>query len=230
MAIPSAQNASVAALSIFDNTILADTNGFAPRALRGVMANMGQGLALQFQFNPDSIDFEKTNNWDIDYITGYNSPIFTWVSGKEKTIKFNLFFDSTAGSASLGPITSRSVPGVFIAPPGSIKTVQGQIAVMDSFQAPSVPSAISLGLDSVQLPPPDCYFILGVRFWRTVVMRAPRKEILYDHLLRPLRVTYEVELAVKETGNIQAMELIERKFLSLTESSIGDLETNLSVI
>lgn len=74
-------------------------------ATRGMLIPyMGEGKKIPldrsvvFQFNPEEIEYEKTNEFSHHERTGFSYTIPFWVSGGSKTISFKLFLDATPGS------------------------------------------------------------------------------------------------------------------------------------
>ena len=223
-------------------------SGAAQRAVRGVMANLDAGLALAFQINPQEVQHDKEVNYEVDQPVGWNGPIVTWVSGGKRSIKFNLFFDGTQAAVDSGlslpnvpmlktsttnspSIQAASVPIPTRGRPGSppFVGVRGVEAVLDSFLEPQAPLAGFLGSKVQNRPPPECYLLLGVRFWRTRLLRAPYREVLHDKLLTPLRLYADLEFLVLEEGAVQDANLIQRKALATAESTVGFMATFLSV-
>lgn len=216
-------------------------NGYAAKAIRGVMTNLDYGLALAFQVNPMEIEFDKEVNYDLDTPVGYNGPIITWVGNGPRKIRLNLFYDATqaavdSGLAVLGVPTVRTSPttplqitpgnlpvptrGSLGAPP--LLGVRGIISVIESFLEPAQPFSEPFGIRSIQArSPPSCILILGLRWWLTQLLSAPMKEILHDKLLTPLRMTVGLEFLVRESGEIQDANLLTRRALAAAESTAG---------
>ena len=183
------------------------------------MTNPLTGLALAFHFNPSTIEFDKQNNWDIDSPIGFNAPIVTWTSGGEKRMRFDLVFDNTQGAIDSNIVTFN-VP---------LTGARGAISIIESFLEPEKALIQFLEEEEVAKPPPECYVILGLRFWRTRLMSAPIQELLYNKLLTPTRIMSFMEFLILEEGVINQVNQATRKTLALVESTVGFSSTFLTV-
>jgi len=194
--------------------------GAGTRAVRGMVVNLKSALALAFQVNPMQIEVDKRNNWDIDTPVGFEAPIVTWVSGAEKHIRFDLFFDGTKAGVESG-ISLFSIP---------FTGVRGQIAVLESFLAPQVPVVDIFKRQNIMNAPPDVFLIIGLRFWRCKLISAPIQEILHDKFLTPMRILSALDFIVLEEGSLHRVNVATRRTLAALESTAGFINTNLSVL
>lgn len=83
------------------------SNGLAYNSVRGLLTPIipnlkpGQSLldkSLIFQFNPETIEYTKSNGWGNHRRLGHSASIPFWQEGGEKTIQFTLMLDATAGT------------------------------------------------------------------------------------------------------------------------------------
>jgi len=192
---------------------------FGQKAIRGVMINPFTPLALAFHFNPSTINQDKQNNYNIDTPTGFNAPIVTWVSGGVKRMKFVLHFENTEGAVDSRQVTFN-VPLI---------GARGAISVIQSFLEPEKNLLEFIGGDELQKAPPECFVILGLRFWRTILVSAPIDELLFDLLLTPERILTSLEFIVLEEGIISDVNQVSRKALALIESTVGFVSTFLTI-
>jgi len=189
------------------------------KAIRGVMINPFTPLALAFHFNPRTINQDKQNNYNIDTPTGFNAPIVTWVSGGVKKMKFDLHFENTEGAQDSRQV-SFNVPLI---------GARGAISVIQSFMEPEKDLLEFIGGSSIQKPPPECFLILGLRFWRTRLVSAPIDELLFDLILTPERILASLEFIVIEEGLLSDVNQVSRKALALIESTVGFVSTFLTI-
>jgi len=192
---------------------------FGQKAIRGVIINPIVPLSLAFHFNPHTVNQDKQNNYNIETPTGFNAPIVTWVSGGVKRLKFDLHFENTPGG-----VDSRQV--TFNTP---LIGARGAISVLQSFMEPEKDLLDFIGGGELQKPPPECFLILGLRFWRTRLVSAPIDELLFDLLLTPERILASLEFIVLEEGIINEVNQVSRKALAIIESTVGFVSTFLTI-
>lgn len=198
---------------------------FGNKAVRGMLLNPSLTdpfalLALAFQLNPKEVSITKKTNYEIDEVPGFDAPIVTWVSGGATRIEFELFFDATQAAVDSN-LTKVVSP---------LTGTLGAEAVLESFlrQQTNLIDEIS-GKDSIK-PPPDCYFIYGLRWFKCKLLTAPIKEILHNKLLVPQRFTVPIQLIVLEEGTFHKINKLLRLALALQESVLGTLSTQLTVL
>lgn len=184
--------------------------------MKGFLTNPELGLLLKFQFNPTQIEWDKKTDYSIESVGGWPAPIVTWVSGGEKRIRFELFFDRSKSGKAAGAWTV-DMPGI---------GVQGALAILESFLYPQEgPFEFRNALTGEQrfVSPPDCYLILGSRWARCKLLSAPVKETMFDKTLVPIRATVTIELLVLEEGVLAMVDHIKRKVYAGLGSTVGNL-------
>ena len=184
--------------------------------MKGFLTNPEAGLLLKFQFNPIQIEWDKRIDYEIESVGGWPAPIVTWVSGGDKRIRFELFFDRSKSGKASGAWTV-DMPGI---------GVQGALAVIESFLYPQEgPFEFRNALTGEQrfVAPPDCYLILGTRWARCKLLSAPIKESMFDSALVPIRATVTLEFLVLEEGALAMVDHIKRKVFAGLGSTLGNL-------
>lgn len=58
--------------------------------LKGTLINISTGGAVEFQFNPDTLDISHNPKWAKQEIPGRSHPHYMWISGGEHTLSFTL--------------------------------------------------------------------------------------------------------------------------------------------
>lgn len=190
------------------------------RSTRGIMANIKAGLFFKFQFNPSEMETDKKVNYDFYAPPGWDRPIARYKGNGESTIEFELWGDSTAGSAGIEAFT---LPRPF--------GVRDVISVLESFKLPEQkPFELPRFYGRRFVAPPDCYFIYGMRWARCKLIDAPIKEMLYDAFtLNPNRFHTKIKLAVIEEGSLYEYASVQRAIMARLASASGALSSLTSL-
>jgi hypothetical protein len=191
-----------------------------PKSIRGLIANEEALIALMFHVNPNEVEWEKEPKYESDAPAGFDGEIDTWVSGGPKMLKFRGLFDSTKAAVD-NNFVKFNIPLI---------GVMGVEAVIESFLKPQKgPLDFLLGpKDEVAKPPPTVFVMLGLRFWRARLKKAPIKEKVFDFLMVPQRCTVDFEFKVIEHGDIHTLNEGIRGGLSLVQSTVGNIATLLA--
>ncbi len=192
-----------------------------PKAIRGIIANEDALIALVFHVNPNKIEWEKETKYESEAPAGFDAPIITWVSGGPQPLKFPAMFDSTKAAVD-NNFVKFNIP---------LLGVLGPEAVIESFMRPQVgPLDFLFGAkDEVAAPPPTVFVMLGLRFWRCRMKKAPFTENYFDFLMVPQRVTIPFEFEVIQFGTIYDVNTVLRGGLTLVQSTAGNIATILAM-
>jgi len=175
---------------------------------------------LLFQFNPETIADNKQNNYETKNHTGFTAVDYPWISGGERDISFELFFDATAGantphfgkgrntSSSYGAATYDTLDKFF--PNGT----NDDLDILRGFMYPkrqdeTAPRFSKGGHIPAPkfMPPPVLIFSYGSMYLEGYLVSCPIEHMLVDKELIPRRskatVTFKViETYVPEVQNI----------------------------
>jgi hypothetical protein len=175
------------------------------RGTRGLLANPKAGLMFKFQFNPTSLKIDKRPNYILRTPAGWDRPVIWYQNNGERIIEFDVVGDSTRGS--------DNVSGFVLPKPFGVRDM---IATLESFMLPETPLSSMPNFKLRQfVPPPDCYFIYGLRWAKTKVLEAPVKEMLYDpYSLTPNRFFSSLKLLVVEEGSLYEYESAQRVLMA----------------
>jgi len=182
----------------------------------GFLANPKAGLVLKFQLNPIELEDTKEVQYEVENVPGWDGPIITWVSSGARHIRFDLMFDRTEEGSSIGLYTKSFYY--------DIVGVMDLKAILEGFLYPSFDKMFKLSDTKTMKPPPDCYFVYGVRWARTKMISCPIKEIVHDKFLIPRRITTSVDLLVMEQGMLHQINTATRKGLAIAGSVANTLE------
>ncbi len=173
------------------------------RSIRGMLANVTQGLFYKFQFNPSVIKTDKPVHYGILSPAGWDRPIIQYERNGERTMEFDLIGDSTPGSQ--GQFESARLYGV-----------RDMIAILESFMLPAVDMSDILGNKKKRKfsEPPNCYFVYGLKWAKCKLASAPIRETLFDKTLTPQRFFTTLKLIVMEDGILNDIETAQRVLLS----------------
>ncbi len=190
------------------------------RSTRGIMANLKAGLFFKFQFNPSEIETDKKVEYDSFTPPGWSRPILRYKGNGESTIEFDLWGDSTEGSAGIEAFT---LPRPF--------GVRDVIAVLESFKLPEQkPFELPKFYGRKFVAPPDCYFIYGLRWARCKLVEAPVKEMLFSPMtLNPNRFRTHIKLVVIEEGSLYEYASVQRVLMARLASGTGALSALTSM-
>ncbi len=184
--------------------------------MKGFITNPEIGMLLKFQVNPTQMEWEKTVSYDIQEVGGWPAPVVTWVSGGQKRIRFELFFDRSKSGKASG-LWKVDLPGV---------GVQGAIAILETFLYPQegiFSFRNALTGEQKFVAPPDVYLILGARWARCKLLSAPIKETMFDGMLTPIRLFANLEFIVLEEGPLSMVDNVKRKVFAGIGSTMGNL-------
>jgi len=175
---------------------------------------------LLFQFNPETISDNKVNNYETKNHTGFTFVDYPWISGGERDISFELYFDATAGANTPHFNRGRNTSPVYGAatydtldqyfPNGTADDLD----ILRSFmypkvQDPTTPRFTKGGHIPAPkfMPPPVLIFSYGPIYLEGFLVSCPIEHLLVDKSLTPRRskatVTFKViESYVPEVQNI----------------------------
>jgi hypothetical protein len=203
----------------------------------GFLVNPQHGLLLRFLINPTPLQIRKATQYNTEGIPGWEGPIRWWTGGGDKTISFELFFDSSEAIRTTG--VQVKLPGVGIRP---------DLETLESFLYPRVApfgpsnagneiaqtsmSRIKQTVDnffkvpSEWVAPPDAFLIYGTRWWRGKITAAPVTETKHDAILNPTQATSQITMAVDEFGTLHRLMTTQRQFFAM----LGSVESGLTTI
>jgi len=176
---------------------------------RGLLFSPESGALLKFMLNPQPVSINKSITWDIEEIPGLPAPIYTFQSGGQKIINFQLFFDASAGAVSSGLYPLQKPQGLM-----------GVESLIDLFLYPTSSSLLNRQSKGKFSPPPILYLSMGIRFWKGYLLSAPIEETRFDRVtLAPLQFTSQIEFGVVEDGRINDLNTQSRELLAREESA-----------
>jgi hypothetical protein len=162
---------------------------------RGMFHNIKDNITLPFMLNPQPISKNKNVTWDIEEIPGLDSPIYTFQSGGQKTISFQLFWDS---------IGSEYIPNFNNYKDIFSNDLMLVEAILESFLYPGRAKYNNKDrMSDILLPPPMIGLIMGLRYWYGYLLSAPVEETKFSRSLLPTQITSQIEFGVVETGEFQ---------------------------
>ena len=119
--------------------------------LRRLYGDVG---AIRFQFWPDSVTDGKDSPWESRSIPGLSHPLYTWVTGGDRTISFTAEFARDNDPAEIGAETVEAIIGG-----GADKLenydIEAALAWLHSFQLPTYTD------DLEPLPPPKLLLVFS---------------------------------------------------------------------
>lgn len=215
----------------------------AARRASGFLVAWDAKILLRFQINPASLQITKNTSWTNRQVPGWEAPIHWWQYGGDKTVKFDLFFDST-DSASSGGISlfNPALPVAF--------GLQGVIAVLESFVYPrkgyeslfsisgikDIPKAVldlAVGPEAFT-PPPEVYFVYGLRIWKGHIGQGTQgvviDEVKHDRMLNPTQITCSITLTVHEEGTLHKIDTAKRNGFALLSSGSAAVESTFDIL
>jgi hypothetical protein len=178
---------------------------FEKQVLRGFIANIEilPPLIVTFQFNPESINDNKTVNYeDRNGNLCGNWPGKVYTGGGHRTISFDIKLHGLEeGTNALNPTALDN-------------GVSTELAKLRSFMYPMDDAWGTLsGLlggeeDGRRLSsPPDCIFGFGTKILQCIVTEITVNETQFNSLLAPVRADVGVTLAVNENSDNALYEL-----------------------
>lgn len=230
LANKNANDKDLAANSRFANNgtkqVLFESTNYS--ANRGIMCEKGfedvPERVLLFQFNPDTINDIKGNNYNTKSFTGFTGNDFVWISGGERTITFELNFEATAGantpmfnkgrntSSQYGMNTVESLDEYF--PNGTMDDVE----ILQAFLYPkkedeSAPRFSNGGYIPAPkfTPPPVVVFVYGRYYLEGVVTDVDIRHTLFDKNLIPRRTSANVTFKVIEAQTVVVKNVLNSK-------------------
>jgi hypothetical protein len=203
------------------------------KAIRGILANLDQGIALAFQFNPTSITIKKSSNYEIEEIPGWEAPTVTWKSGGIQRIEFDLLFDESVTETGPFQLTTN-INGASLLRnlPANIPFIgtEGYKAVIESFMRPRRAFKQLTGDTSSFTAPPEGLLVLGPRFWSVVLDgEVAFQDVLFDLVLTPRRTTTKLSFAVLEEGDLNALNVARRNALAKGQTALSGANAILDV-
>lgn len=186
-----------------------------PQTAKGMLVNLDAGLMLPFMLNPRPINISKRVSWDIEEIPGLPAPIYYYQSGGQKTITFDLFYDTSEAGVSSGHFS-------FVNPMGAT----GVQSILESFLYPQFldlknPTKKAIINQNKFISPPLVYLVIGFRFWKGYLMSAPTEETKWNKNLFPTQFTTSIEFGVVEDGVIDKLNTVTRNTNALLQSALN---------
>lgn len=198
-------------------------------AVRGVFAlKSDPDQYMQFQFNPEEIQDEKSVEYTDRSKTGRDEVDYIWIKGGPRVLTFKLIFDATLGSKvrHLGKSDSREynyATDDFTHNPdrGTLNQVEFLQGLMRPFIKDKgvaqnkvlAPRYIRGGAVQGESPfanPSEVIFVYGPFYLEGIVTAAPVTHQLWDRNLIPLRSEAQVTFRVKEGGALNINSAITR--------------------
>ena len=79
----------------------------ARRNGRGIIYNNALGIRIDFQYDPEEIETEKTLNWHSNEILGLGMPLLTYGGGDVRVRRFKILLDAHASPHAAGNIATE---------------------------------------------------------------------------------------------------------------------------
>ena len=186
--------------------------------VRGYMLNIDILKGIRFALNPNQISHEKYPKYEYEMVPGWPAPIVRYIANGEYRIKFDMFFDESRDTISHDLV-------LYLTP---MVGTQGVKAILETFMLPEMKSDNRIPVENPFtkdppprkfIAPPDCFLILGTRWWRTKLVAAPMQEIKFDGWFTPTRMLSQLEFVVIEEGTLHDVMALTRQIYSFANTA-----------
>lgn len=179
---------------------------------------------LLFQFNPEVITDDKSNNYETKAHTGFTSVDYPWINGGSRILNFELNFEATAGantplfnkgrstSSAYGKPTIDTLDNFF--PNGTMDDVD----ILRGFMYPKVASPTSVRFTRGGhiptpkfMPPPVLIFSYGAIYLECILTDCKIEHTLWDSKLIPRRTKASITINILESYVAEVQTILTNK-------------------